>query len=70
MWPATFYNITSQKLKKDFPDKLSLQVFAGLHGTEPVTISKDMDEAVTTAVEQAIRWKKLFSRCEFINKRR
>jgi hypothetical protein len=69
MWPAAFYDITSQKLK-DFPDKLSLQVFGGLHGTEPVTVSKDMDEAVTTAAEQAIRWEKLFSRCEFINKRR
>ncbi|KAL1985438.1 hypothetical protein VTN96DRAFT_7881 [Rasamsonia emersonii] len=67
MWPAAFYDVTRQELKKDFRSKLSLQLFGGPYGTRPVTISRDMDETVTTAAEQAIQWEKLFSRCEFIN---
>ncbi|KAL7622116.1 hypothetical protein AAE478_007618 [Parahypoxylon ruwenzoriense] len=66
-WPAAFANVTKGELKKEFPSKISLELFGGPHGNAPVTISKDGDEAIGTAAEQAVRWERLFERCEFIN---
>ncbi|KAI1384570.1 lipase [Hypoxylon trugodes] len=66
-WPAAFANATMGDLKGEFPNKLSLQLLGGPHHNMPITIDKSGDEDTGTAAEQAVRWEKLFGRCEFIN---
>ncbi|KAI1382425.1 alpha/beta-hydrolase [Hypoxylon crocopeplum] len=69
-WPAAFADVTKEELRKDFPSKISLELFGGQHGTVPVSISKGGNEAGVTEAEKALGWEKLFQRCEFINTER
>lgn len=65
-WPAAFVGASEEEWAGEFPKRLSLQIFGGPHGGERVTVRKE-DETATTVVEEAVRWEKLFKRCEFIN---
>ncbi|KAI2471288.1 alpha/beta-hydrolase [Annulohypoxylon bovei var. microspora] len=65
-WPPAFAGVTEEELKKEFPSKISLKLFGGPYGNAPVSVSKDGNE-VTTEAEQALRWEKMFERCEFLN---
>ncbi|KAI1079502.1 lipase [Whalleya microplaca] len=66
-WPAAFADATKEELKREFPTKVSLQLLGGPHHNVPVSISKNGDETTATEAERAVRWEKLFERCEFIN---
>jgi hypothetical protein len=67
-WPGAFYDVTKKELKEEFPRRLTLQLFGGPYGTKRVTVTdKEEEEASVNDAESAVRWEKLFSRCEFIN---
>lgn len=65
-WPVAFAGAARDELDKEFPSRVSLQVFGGPYGNGLVSLTKDGEVAVTEA-EKAVSWEKLFERCEFIN---
>ncbi|XXH00193.1 hypothetical protein Hte_006535 [Hypoxylon texense] len=67
VWPPAFVNVTEEALKKDFPDQISFKLFGGPYHNTPVTVSKDEGEDNLDAATKAVKWEKLFERCEFIN---
>ncbi|KAI1652711.1 alpha/beta-hydrolase [Daldinia decipiens] len=66
-WPAAFDGVTEEEFKTDFPSRFTLKLFGGPHGNAVVSLRKGENEAASTAAEQAVKWEKLFERCEFIN---
>ncbi|KAI1443637.1 alpha/beta-hydrolase [Annulohypoxylon stygium] len=66
-WPSAFGGVTKDDLEKEFPNKVFVKLFGGPYGNTPVSISKDVDEDTPSEAEQALRWEKVFERCEFIN---
>nr|AIF75063.1 carboxylesterase [Daldinia eschscholtzii] len=66
-WPAAFDGVTKGELKREFPSRIALKLFGGPYGNAAVSLKKDANEAEGTAAEQAVKWEKLFERCEFIN---
>ncbi|KAI1466956.1 alpha/beta-hydrolase [Daldinia caldariorum] len=66
-WPAAFDGATKEELGKESPSRLALKLFGGPYGDAAVSLEKDGSEAVGTAAEQAVKWEKIFERCEFIN---
>jgi hypothetical protein len=66
-WPSAFYDATKKDLRKEFPDSISLELFGGPYGTQPVTVKKGGDKNDASDTEKALYWAKLFERCEFIN---
>ncbi|KAI0134986.1 alpha/beta-hydrolase [Daldinia grandis] len=66
-WPAAFDGVTKDELKRDFPSRFALKLFGGPYGDAAIPLRKDEGEAAGTAAEQAVKWEKLFERCEFIN---
>lgn len=65
-WDDAFTNATGKEWEGEFPRRLALQLFGGPHGNEQVVLRKE-DESAGTEAELAVRWEKLFQRCEFIN---
>lgn len=68
-WPGAFTNATKKELEGDSPSRLALQVFGGPYGNVQVAIraGNDGDEGSGSEAELAVKWEKLFQRCEFIN---
>ncbi|KAL4927486.1 Alpha/Beta hydrolase protein [Aspergillus undulatus] len=69
-WPPAYPLEQKQKSASDAgPGSISLQVFGGPHGSVPVTLKRDVgdDDSELTEGERAVRWEKLFERCDFIN---
>jgi carboxylesterase type B len=64
-WPPAFSLATRKDLDREFPIEMSVQLFGGPYGNRAVLVSKANQGNVTKA-EQAVRWEKLFERCEFI----
>lgn len=64
-WPVAFAGVKEGEWASEFPSKLSLHVFGGPYGGEPVTARKG--ETAAREAEEAVDWEKLFDRCEFIN---
>lgn len=69
VWSGAFTNATEEELEGEFPSRLALQVFGGPHGNVQVAISADGggDDGSGSEAELAVKWEKLFERCEFIN---
>ena len=66
-WPGAFEGISKKKIKQSSsPSRISLQLFGGPYGTQPVTVEKEAKSKLSDA-EQAVASEKLFERCEFIN---
>ncbi|KAI1383622.1 alpha/beta-hydrolase [Hypoxylon trugodes] len=66
-WPAAFAGLSKEELEKEFPSKISLQLLGGPYANTAVSVNRDDKETATTDAEQAVRWEKMFERCEFIN---
>ncbi|KAL4884048.1 Alpha/Beta hydrolase protein [Aspergillus karnatakaensis] len=67
-WPAAFEDNQAGGTRGG-PDSISIKVFGCPDGSLPVTVGKDPGSSMDalSGVEQAVRWEKLFSRCELIN---
>ncbi|KAI8959241.1 alpha/beta-hydrolase [Daldinia sp. FL1419] len=65
-WPVAFDAVTKEELKKEFPSRFAMKLFGGPHGNAAVSLKRDEEETVGTAAEEAVKWEKLFERCEFI----
>lgn len=72
-WSGAFINSTEKELEGEFPSRLALQLFGGPYGNVQVAIRAggrggDGDEGGDgSEAEVAVKWEKLFERCEFIN---
>lgn len=69
VWSGAFINATEKELEGEFPDRLALQLFGGPYGNVQVAVraGDDGDEGSGNEAENAVKWEKLFKRCEFIN---
>lgn len=70
-WSGAFVNATEKEFKGDSPSRLALQLFGGPFGNVQVAIRASDgggDEGGSASeAELAVKWEKLFERCEFIN---
>lgn len=68
-WSGAFTNATEEELGGEFPSRLTLQLFGGPHGNVRVAVhaGDGGDEGSRSEAEVAVKWERLFERCEFIN---
>jgi carboxylesterase type B len=70
-WPAAFDKVTPEELQQEgrYPSSFAVQVFGGHAGTGTATARREGRGAAVdeSALDEAMRWEKLFERCEFIN---
>ncbi|KAI0166865.1 lipase [Hypoxylon sp. FL1284] len=66
-WPPAFANATQEALGRDFPEHISLKLIGGPHNDLPVTIRKGEADDDLAEATIAVRWEKVFERCEFIS---
>lgn len=69
-WDGAFTNATQEELKGEFPKRLALQLFGGPYGNVQVALragEEEEEQSAGSEAELAVRWEKLFQRCEFIN---
>ena len=66
-WPLAYTEIDRMD-KKDLPDRISLKLFGGEHGTQTIHISEGTSRSSAAKLgEQAVLDENLFERCKFIN---
>lgn len=46
-WPVAFADVTSEDLEKEFPIRLSLQLFGGLYGNGLVSVTRGVEDVTT-----------------------
>ncbi|KAJ5928271.1 lipase [Penicillium verhagenii] len=69
-WPPAF-NKEELRLGKTTPETISIRVFGGIskESGEAVTVNRGAEsEDLQNTLESAVKWEKLFERCEFINR--
>ncbi|KAJ0115227.1 alpha/beta-hydrolase [Diaporthe amygdali] len=66
-WPRVFPSVTEDEFKNEAPNHLSLQLFGGPYGNTHVAIDREGDAASAMDADGAVRWEKLFERCDLIN---
>ena len=65
-WPLAYHDSDASALRKEFPDKITIQVVGGPYGSGPAAVSRYASKHGSSRVE-ALEWERLLERCEFIN---
>ena len=66
-WPPAYQDQSGQALTSEYPQKLTLYVVGGPHGSGSATIVSNQGTSSISALEKALDWEKLIQRCSFIN---
>jgi carboxylesterase type B len=65
-WPAAYSPLDAAGMQQEFPEKLSVQVLGGPHGSGPAEVWK-AGRPNPSPRERAVHWERLLERCAFID---